>query len=90
MVGTRVAESSVDPAQRELSEQEMLMSAVQVQSSVIHSLDYDSVAKSLRVAFANGTGHTYQGVDEATYQAFVNAESPGKFFNQNFKTKGTR
>lgn len=71
-----------------LSEQEMVMSAVQVQSSVIQSLDYDSAAKSLRVAFTNGTGHTYQGVDEATYQAFLNAESVGKFFNQNFKKKG--
>jgi hypothetical protein len=64
------------------------MSAVQVQSSVIQSLDYDPAAKSLRVAFTNGTGHTYQGVDEATYQAFLNAESAGKFFNQNFKAKG--
>lgn len=56
--------------------------------SIKQSLDYDSAAKSLRVAFANGTGHTYQGVDEATYQAFLNAESVGKFFNQNFKKKG--
>ena len=64
------------------------MAAVQVQSSAIRSLDYDKESRSLRVAFTNGNGHTYQGVDEATYQAFVNSDSPGKFFNQNFKGKG--
>ena len=56
-----------------------------VRSSNLDAVGYDAVKHVLYVAFKNGTQYGYQNVPEETYQAFMNAESLGKFFHASIR-----
>ena len=55
---------------------------VQVESAAIAEIDYDSKTSRMFVRFAEGDWYTYFAVTLATYEAFIAAESHGRFFQQ--------
>lgn len=56
-----------------------------VQSSTISAVGYSEADNVMTVAFKNGSTYTYQGVPQKTYQAFLDSESKGKYFNRNIR-----
>lgn len=58
-----------------------------VKSSNIKSVGYDEKEKTLEVIFSNGSHYSYSGVDAEAYKSFVGAESIGKHFSTNIKSK---
>ena len=55
-----------------------------VSSSWIESVDYDPQTSQLTGHFVGGRSFTLP-VDKSTFDAFINAPSKGRFWNQNFK-----
>ena len=51
-----------------------------VESSVIRSIRYEATERRLSVTFRAGTVYRYEDVPEAEYEAFLAAESKGRFF----------
>lgn len=51
-------------------------------SSMITSTEYDFDTKVLEVTFNSGDVYAYYDLPETEYNAMVEAESIGKFFNQ--------
>lgn len=64
---------------------DILMS--QVQSSQIACIGYDDASKTLSVQFCRGPGHIYHypAVERETFDAFMAAESKGRFFREHIK-----
>ena len=62
----------------------MAVEMVPVQSSHVRAIGFDKEEPTLYVRFDNGT-YAYDGVDEATYRAFLGAESKGIFLEQQIK-----
>lgn len=56
-----------------------------VTSSQLKSIGYDAETKTLYVEFLKGIVYRYNEVPEETYDAFVVAESSGKFFGEFIK-----
>lgn len=56
-------------------------------SSLIKSTEYTPDYKTLLVEFSNGQAYIYSEINEKEYQDFCNAESQGKHFGANFRTK---
>ena len=58
-----------------------------VESSQVKAVGYDDASKTLAVAFTRGAGavYHYPNVEPKTHQAFIGAESIGKFFGQHIK-----
>lgn len=56
-----------------------------VKSSNISSVGYDPDAKTLHIAFSNGSQYTYHGVDAEKHVALMGAESVGKHLNAHIK-----
>lgn len=56
-----------------------------VSSSVIRSIGYDQVSKTLEVQFKTGAVYQYKRVDSSTYLSLINADSIGNFFNQHIR-----
>ena len=56
-------------------------------SSLIKRTEYTPDYKSLVVEFSNGQTYTYTEISEKEYDEFCNAESQGKHFGTNFRTK---
>jgi lysyl-tRNA synthetase class 2 len=56
-------------------------------SSLIRSIEYDPLTMTLRVDFATGSknSYTYNGVPPSVVADFINAPSPGKFWNATIK-----
>jgi hypothetical protein len=54
---------------------------VQVESEAIAEIDYDAGTARMFVRFAEGNWYTYFAVPVRTYEAFVAAESHGRFFH---------
>lgn len=52
------------------------------QSSMINASTYDSSTGDLLVTFNGGSIYKFNGVTESDYDAFSNAESVGKSFNE--------
>lgn len=50
-------------------------------SSSIAALACDDAGRALGVQFYNGREYWYRGVARAVYQAFLDAASPGSYFN---------
>jgi hypothetical protein len=66
-----------------------MMKWVEVDSTSVTSIGYDPVKFVLGVRFrASGKTYFYLDVPQSEYQAFVSAESKGKYLNQVFKMKG--
>jgi KTSC domain len=58
-----------------------------VDSSMANTVGYDEDNQILQVEFHNGTIYQYSGVDEDTWEDFCQAESVGRFYNEEIKGK---
>ena len=54
-------------------------------SSTILRAEYNSATRRLVVLFVGGNTYQYQGVPEEVVNEFFNAESPGKYLNEQIK-----
>ena len=54
-------------------------------SSTITSVEYDDDARELDITFTSGKKYRYFNVPLEIYAEFLDAESKGKFFNDNIK-----
>ena len=61
------------------------MEYVSVQSSAITAIGYDPNTETLAVRFKSGAEHHYENVRPVQHEAFVNAPSIGRYFQQNIK-----
>jgi hypothetical protein len=55
---------------------------VEVDSSLVRAVAYDSETRALDVEFASGQIYSYSGVPQAIYDAFISSDTKGQFFNQ--------
>ena len=58
---------------------------VQVDSEAIDEIAYDAGTSRMFVRFAHGGWYTYFAVSGRTYEAFVAAESAGRFFQEQIR-----
>lgn len=63
------------------------MGRTRVQSSSIAAVSYDDATSTLEVEFVNGTVYRYFAVPPSVYQAFLGAESLGRYFNEAIRTR---
>ena len=56
-----------------------------VASSVIARLGYDQDTETLEVEFHTGRIYRYVGVPPSVYEALLNAESLGRYFNERIR-----
>lgn len=61
------------------------MNMTPVESSQIHSVGYDPESKRLHVKFHSGGTYEYHGVEPATHDGLMKADSVGKFFHANVR-----
>ena len=61
------------------------MNRTRVESSNIASIGYDYPSQTLEVQFHSGGIYQYPGVSAATYEAFMDAPSKGKYFHAHIK-----
>jgi hypothetical protein len=61
------------------------MKRVPVKSSSLLEIGYDPTEQKLEVKFQSGRVYQYFGVPRASYEAFMAAESKGRFFNDLIK-----
>jgi len=60
---------------------------VQVESEAIDEITYGADTSRMSVRFAHGGWYTYFAVPASTYEAFVAAESHGRFFHERIRDK---
>ena len=58
-----------------------------VESSNLRSVGYDEFLLVLEIEFKSGAVYRYYGVPSEVHDELVNAESVGKYFNANVKSK---
>ena len=58
---------------------------VQVESEAIDGIGYHAETSMMFVRFAHGGWYTYFSVPNRTYQAFMNADSHGRFFHEHIR-----
>ena len=63
------------------------MRSTRVASSVIAEVRYDDEQELLEVLFHNGRVYRYLDVPPEEYEALVGADSVGKYFNQEIRTR---
>lgn len=61
------------------------MNRINVSSSNIASIGYDSTSQVLEVEFHSGGTYQYSEVPQAVYSGFISAGSHGQYFHQNIK-----
>jgi hypothetical protein len=61
------------------------MKHTRVNSSHIFSVAHDPMRQVLQVRFNNGSLYEYHGVSNEQYRDFLNSDSQGEYFHQNFK-----
>ena len=70
------------------------MERKRINASTIRSVGYDEGRQLLEVEFTNGAIVEYSGVSREVHRRFVNAPSPGSFFQdqieENFSSKRVR
>lgn len=54
-------------------------------SSNIAAVGYESGTNTLEVEFTSGSVYEYLGVPQEAFDAFMTAESPGRYFAANIK-----
>ena len=54
-------------------------------STLVESFGYDNTKSDLYLKFVNGTEYVYIGVPAYEFTKMVNAQSRGKFYNDNIK-----
>jgi hypothetical protein len=60
---------------------------VQVESEAIDEIGYDAGCSVMFVRFAHGGWYSYFDVPAAIYEAFVAAESHGRFFHERIRDR---
>lgn len=63
------------------------MQSTRVASTVIAEVRYLDEKETLEVLFHNGRVYRYLGVPPAEYEALIHADSVGKYFNQEIRTR---
>ncbi|KKM47412.1 hypothetical protein LCGC14_1558600 [marine sediment metagenome] len=65
----------------------MVVAYQAVESSNIAQIGYDTATQELRVRFKSGTEYSYTNVPGTIYADFIDADSKGKFLNENIKNR---
>ena len=60
---------------------------VRVDSEAIREIDYDAPTATLFVRFADGDWYRYSDVGAETHQAFLAADSHGRFFHDHIRDR---
>ncbi|WP_083856385.1 KTSC domain-containing protein [Reyranella massiliensis] len=60
---------------------------IEVRSSTIAAVGWNSDTSTLRVAFKSRASYDYAKVPKGVYEAFLNAASKGRYFAQNIRDK---
>ncbi|MDP8994117.1 MAG: KTSC domain-containing protein [Pseudomonadota bacterium] len=60
---------------------------VRVDSEAILEIDYDAAAATLYVRFTDGDWYSYFGVPSGVHQAFLAADSHGRFFHDHIRDR---
>jgi len=63
------------------------MDRTSVSSSNIGAIGYEAETQTLEIEFLNGSVYQYTGVSVEEYEAMMNADSKGKYFNANIKNR---
>ena len=63
------------------------MTRKSVESSNLRSVGYDEFLLVLEIEFKSGAVYRYYGVPAEVHDELINAESVGKYFNANVKSK---
>jgi hypothetical protein len=63
------------------------MQSKRVASTVIAEVRYLDEKKTLEVLFHNGRVYRYLGVPPEEYEALIHADSVGRYFNQEIRTR---
>jgi hypothetical protein len=58
-----------------------------VESTAIGEIDYDARRTKLLVRFMSGEAYVYVGVPGEVYRSFVEADSKGRFFQQQIRDR---
>jgi lysyl-tRNA synthetase class 2 len=58
-----------------------------VDSTAIHSIDYDGARAKLFVRFASGERYVYVGVPGEVHRSFLDADSKGRFFQAEIRDR---
>ncbi len=61
------------------------MQLTTVESSMIHAIGYDQAKRVLEVVFNTGRTYQYGDVSLEVYEAFMQAESKGRYFLANIR-----
>ncbi len=61
------------------------MERTPVKSSSIRSVGYDPETRMLEVEFASGAVYQHQDVPPELHKGLTDAESPGRFYQQNLR-----
>lgn len=64
------------------------MNRIPVTSSNIAAIGYSASEQCLHVEFVGGSIYEYDGVPVSTYEAFLGADSHGKFFAKHIRAAG--
>ncbi|MDO4036095.1 KTSC domain-containing protein [Clavibacter michiganensis] len=64
------------------------MNRIPVTSSNLSAIGYDSVTKTLEIAFKKGGVYQYVDVPKSVYDGLMSASSHGRFFDVNIKKAG--
>ena len=63
----------------------MAVEMIQVSSSNISAIGYDSENEIVHVQFLNGSEYIYKGVPQHEFDGLLNAPSVGSYLNRNYK-----
>lgn len=61
------------------------MERAPVSSSMMQSVGYDSNSQTLEIEFNSGSVYDYLGVPQGEFDAMMNSDSQGKYFNANIR-----
>lgn len=59
---------------------------LELRSTNIAAAGYDPAIKELHVQFRTGARYVLYDVEPAVFKAFIDAESPGKFYNKHLRS----
>lgn len=65
------------------------MERKRISASNIRSVGFDSRNRVLEIEFSNGSIVQYNGVSDEVHRRFVNAPSPGSYFQDNIEENFT-
>jgi KTSC domain len=63
--------------------------SVQLSSSFLSNVRYDTDTQVLDVGFLNGRTYTFHGVPQNVFEGLRDARSPGQYFQQEIKGRYT-